>query len=143
MADYFFYKGQMYKTDELKHWKYVKREKKNGKWYYYYDDSEVDKARQKRDKALADVNTSYSKLSSAKNFTKTYGAKKSASDNIDAAARNVKRREVETAYRKKVLDSASKNLSKVAIKHLAVAPVAMGAAFIANLLGGHYKVKKK
>lgn len=26
---------------ELKHWKYIKREKKNGKWKYYYNDSEL------------------------------------------------------------------------------------------------------
>lgn len=24
--------------DSLKHWKYIRREKKNGKWRYYYDD---------------------------------------------------------------------------------------------------------
>lgn len=27
--------------DELKHWKYVKREKKNGKWVYYYDTKQL------------------------------------------------------------------------------------------------------
>ena len=25
-------------SDELRHWKYVKREKKNGKWVYYYNE---------------------------------------------------------------------------------------------------------
>lgn len=30
-------------ANELTHWKYIKREKKNGKWRYYYDDSELKK----------------------------------------------------------------------------------------------------
>ena len=30
-------------SDEMYHWKYIKREKKNGKWVYYYDTSELDK----------------------------------------------------------------------------------------------------
>lgn len=29
--------------DELRHFKYIKREKKNGKWVYYYDQSQLDK----------------------------------------------------------------------------------------------------
>ena len=29
--------------DELHHWKYIKRIKKNGKWKYFYDDSELKK----------------------------------------------------------------------------------------------------
>ena len=27
------------KQNELTHWKYIKREKKNGKWRYYYEDN--------------------------------------------------------------------------------------------------------
>ena len=30
--------------EELMHWKYIKREKKNGKWVYYYHDDDVKKA---------------------------------------------------------------------------------------------------
>jgi hypothetical protein len=28
---------------ELKHWKYIKKVKKNGKWVYFYDQAELDK----------------------------------------------------------------------------------------------------
>jgi hypothetical protein len=35
--------------DELMHWKYIKREKKNGRWVYYYKDDNYDKAKQKYD----------------------------------------------------------------------------------------------
>lgn len=37
MADYIYTNGKLYNTNELKHWRYVKREKVNGKWKYYYD----------------------------------------------------------------------------------------------------------
>ena len=30
-------------NDEIRHWKYIKRVKKNGKWKYFYDDREVNK----------------------------------------------------------------------------------------------------
>lgn len=30
-------------SDEMYHWKYIKRERKNGKWVYYYDTTELDK----------------------------------------------------------------------------------------------------
>lgn len=30
-------------NDEIMHWKYIKKIKKNGKWRYYYDTSELDK----------------------------------------------------------------------------------------------------
>lgn len=29
--------------DELMHWKYIKKIRKNGKWHYFYDDSELKK----------------------------------------------------------------------------------------------------
>lgn len=37
MADYIITNGQLHSTDELMHWKYIKRERVNGKWRYYYD----------------------------------------------------------------------------------------------------------
>lgn len=30
-------------SDEMYHWKYIKKKKVNGKWRYYYDNSELDK----------------------------------------------------------------------------------------------------
>lgn len=44
------YLGNDY-TDGIKHWKYIKREKKNGKWVYYYDQTDLNNARQNYNKA--------------------------------------------------------------------------------------------
>lgn len=36
MSKYYIYNGRLYSKDELEHFKYVSKEKKNGKWVYYY-----------------------------------------------------------------------------------------------------------
>lgn len=38
VGNYYVHNGQLYKTNELKHWKYIKKERVNGRWRYYYDD---------------------------------------------------------------------------------------------------------
>lgn len=43
MSDYVAVVKRTGGNDELEHFKYIKREKKNGKWVYYYDDSELKK----------------------------------------------------------------------------------------------------
>ena len=56
--------------DEIMHWKYIKREKlSNGKYRYYYDQSELDAAKAEMDKAkniLSDAEKLDAKLESAK-----------------------------------------------------------------------------
>lgn len=42
------YLGQEY-SDGLYHWKYIKRERKNGKWVYYYKDDKLAEAKKKYD----------------------------------------------------------------------------------------------
>ena len=57
--------------DEAMHWKYVKREKlSNGKYRYYYDQSELDAAKAEMDKAaktLSDSEKIDAKLEAGKN----------------------------------------------------------------------------
>jgi hypothetical protein len=40
MSNYILHNGTFVEVsdEELMHWKYIKREKKNGKWRYYYDE---------------------------------------------------------------------------------------------------------
>lgn len=61
--------------DELKHFKYIKREKKNGKWVYYYDTKSLKNdvkdalgydEREARDKAVKENNKALAKAEYAK-----------------------------------------------------------------------------
>lgn len=47
--------GKLYHAsdDYLQHWKYIKREKVNGKWKYYYHDDKVDKTKREYNSAKA------------------------------------------------------------------------------------------
>lgn len=55
MSKYMIVNGQLreFSDDELMHWKYVKKTKKNGRWVYYYDESEKNRAKESLDKASA------------------------------------------------------------------------------------------
>lgn len=138
MADYFFYKGQMYRTDELKHWKYVKREKKNGKWVYYYDDSELKEAKAKEKRAMTYQLRSVADVVGAKDADS-----RKANGAVGYVSANTQQKRYMMKYNEKQHDVAVKNLNRVTIKHLAVAPIAKGAAYIANLFSGIGKKKKK
>lgn len=55
MSKYMIVNGQLREIpdDELMHWKYIKREKKNGRWVYYYDHTSA-RAELERSKKRAD-----------------------------------------------------------------------------------------
>ena len=143
MADYFFYKGQMYRTDELKHWKYVKREKKNGKWVYYYDnqtDKKLAAAKYQKNEAVRkarEANYAYDKARYMNEAANTWGIsegmKKERAEN-EAKTRSISKQRTEEARDAKRTLRKIKN--KASIEKLAIAPVAKGAAYIANLLSG-------
>ena len=57
------------RSDELQHWKYLKKEKKNGKWRYYYDKDALAKdAKDKFNSIYNDPNNIYDV--SARNYNK-------------------------------------------------------------------------
>lgn len=71
MSKYIMHNGAFYEVsdDELMHWKYIKREKKNGRWVYYYNQSELDAAKAEADrttKAFDTMKKADDKLESAK-----------------------------------------------------------------------------
>lgn len=67
------YLGEDYVSSNLKHWKYIKKEKKNGRWVYYYTDAELEKAKADEAKAVNDL-ASYQK-SKGKVYTYPNGKK--------------------------------------------------------------------
>lgn len=62
--------------DEIFHWKYIKRNKlPNGKWRYYYDESNLTKAKYKADQSEAQIGQNYANMINAQ---KAYGAAQTA-----------------------------------------------------------------
>lgn len=62
-TNYVLIHGQLVEVsdDVLMHWKYIKREKKNGRWVYTYKDSNLDKLSEEFPKALEAYGKSYEK----------------------------------------------------------------------------------
>ena len=48
-------------SDGIKHWKYIKREKVNGKWHYYYKDDKLDSTKKQMDKDYDEYNSYFDK----------------------------------------------------------------------------------
>lgn len=98
------YLGNDY-TDGIKHWKYIKREKRNGRWIYYYKDDKYDKLRNKSSNAHIDSNIALNKYYDAKKKydslngpTSVNKYKKAMNDKVSAAEKaNKARRKSEIA----------------------------------------------
>lgn len=100
------YLGQDY-TDGIYHFKYIKREKVNGKWVYYYKDDLLDKARTNKQAAIDRYVTNANTMDNA---SKTI---KRTSDNINKRA-NYKGGKVSTFLKKQYTkaDTARKKLAE-------------------------------
>ena len=59
-------------TDGIKHWKYIRKERKNGRWVYYYDESEMNKEKEFVQKLKYDA-----MKKTANDFNKYKGTKQS------------------------------------------------------------------
>ena len=128
------YLGQDY-SDGIRHWKYIKREMKNGKWVYYYNDADLNKATNKYNKAIknqtkamtknfkankeiSDYNDSFFKRRSSKAHKKALKAKATASEAI-AEYRQAERDAYDAENQMKLLnkkDKIRKTLAKSAVK---------------------------
>lgn len=60
-----YYGNQVYSRNDIQHWKYIKRERVNGKWRYYYHDPEYQ--------------TALNRYNSAKSFATTMSLRRGAS----------------------------------------------------------------
>lgn len=93
--DYYGY--QVYNRNDIRHWKYIKRERVNGKWRYYYDDPEYRNA-------LNSYNL-------AKSNTTTIALKRAANKvNYDAANRKVSRDWMRSRDGKNIFGGQLRNL---------------------------------
>ena len=124
MSKYVIIHGQLYELpeDELMHWKYIKREKVNGKWKYIYDLGET----QKKNYETAKKNY-YGQVNRIKSIrAKNINGIKVGSDHYSVAntkkkhALKEKMREAETEYyntplgkRERRADNVKQNVAKV------------------------------
>lgn len=133
---------------ELMHWKYIKREKlPNGKWRYYYDQSELDAAKSASQQAQQQqLNDAY-KSGSAKaklNFAyERYHEKNLNPSKIQEAKQNY-----ETAHKKMKASAAKakkaeKKYRTMKIKSFPARAISKGIVKIANIGNGTNKKKKQ
>ena len=72
MSKYIMHNGTFREVtdEELMHWKYIKKEKKNGKWVYIYDESELQRAKKDAEKAQKKADRTASRYETTKIGTK-------------------------------------------------------------------------
>ena len=162
------YLGQEY-SNELYHWKYIKREKKNGRWVYYYKDDQYEKLKSDHTKAVNKLNAydkskSYNVVAGVNAKGSTYSMRKSIVDNKKNSdktrqklARNVASTNLEKDHYEqfkkdtvgkdilrltaKALDSVSKNKHK--IKKNIKKSINKGKKAISKLFNKQSKAKAK
>ena len=163
--DYVIIHGQLYavpsKSNELKHWKYVKREKVNGKWRYYYDDSELKKAKSAEKEARTEMGKAavYSDkakdeyddaVNNARNFmngdtSKVKDVTKQMSINSDLVKSAKSNYTNAESYHKEAVaayDKAYSKLRKTKVKHVVVGTIAKGVAAVGNFFSKLFSKKK-
>lgn len=157
MSNYIYTGRELVSENELMHWKYVKREKKNGRWVYYYNDREYEKAKKANETAQKELNTQAYRTGAAKaNYTinrelydKRHGSAiggRSLSKSEAKEFSEISKRQSKYISEANKLDSAekkakkaSKKYKKVSLKTLPRRTAAKGAAAVMNVLSKLHK----
>ena len=151
MSKYVIIHGTFYEVsnDQLMHWKYIKREKKNGRWVYYYDQSElnalksnVNNAKLQEDAArngliASRVNRDVNADIYAENGNASYTAKIVAQAAADAN-RYEKAYKNKSEYAKRV----TKKYNSMAVKTFAARTISKGLVKVANFFSKLFSKKK-
>ena len=150
--NYILIHGQLVEVsdDVLMHWKYIKREKKNGRWVYYYDQKAADRADYEIEKRYQ---------SAEKHTTKRQQQLKSAKKQLHKSGASLKSKvhygnqaKVVNTYKRSVtnLESAKAAQKKAYrkyktrnIKNFAAKTISKGTVKVANLFSKLIPKKKK
>ena len=143
--------------DEIMHWKYIKREKlANGKWRYYYDQSEVDKTNKMAKDAYYDKSKAEYVYANAASIEERKRRSASNMLNNDNAAPEIQKKyarewlaaDLDKQIAKQKLDRAenwakftAKTARKLNVTTLPARLISKGVVAIANLLTGGNKNK--
>lgn len=120
-------------TDEIKHWKYIKKIKVGGKWRYFYDQADVDKYKNQLEKKSGDHTTRYTegndllsskyKVSNMFTFDDKTGTTKYYKDSttyvrgkieraIDTAIAKIEKKVFNNVYSEKAKEKRKRNMVK-------------------------------
>lgn len=151
MSKYIIMHGQLVELtdDELMHWKYIKREKKNGRWVYYYDEAaanrddgnnyqkalNAERHQFKRSLQLTDAEKRLAETGATKDQKIYYGRQVEAYDDYKLARENAKRAE-------KAATRAWKKYHLNNVKNFAARTISKGTVKVANLFSGLFSKKK-
>lgn len=147
------YKTKPVYGDTLMHWKYIKRERKNGRWVYYYNDAEYQNAKNNYNKA--ETNLDKAQLSYAGAQANVIGSERIAEKNgkNSVSWKYVKEHKIEAydaarryAQAGEQYVQAKKEYQRVKVSTLVPRTIAKGTVAVANILskvGSIFKKKKK
>lgn len=132
-------------NDGIYHWKYVKREKRNGKWVYYYSDPTYDKAKNAYNAADKRLKNAESKMMTANdNTNKIHSNPNSTVDDKNRADIRLQKvyKEYEAASKNHM--KAKQSWEKEQSKKTRGKAIADGVIKVANKTSDiHYRAKKK
>ena len=137
-------------NDALMHWKYIKKERVNGKWRYYYDDSEYQSAKDNHERTTAEYERAKNLLQTTKATRDSVYEKANADGKInfvEKSAINLADKSLSTveASTKDVGAKAvasGKTYLGATLKHVTAGTIAKGVAAIKNLFGSSEKTRK-
>ena len=157
--DYYGY--QVYNRNDIRHWKYIKRERVNGKWRYYYNDPEYRNALNNYNsaksnaislgfkRAASKVNYDYATRRVRKDWTRSRDGKKyrwhatPQSMSNDRAWRQAKQKYLEYDRLFKIAqadeEKARKKYKKIKLSSAPRRVIAKGASAVANFISKYSK----
>lgn len=156
MGNYIYTGNELISESDVRHWKYVKREKRNGRWVYYYNDSEYSNSKKayesaKKNKINQELRT-YARedqmRKAGKEYRKKYANSWGPSISKEHSRAFDKAANAQTAYIKQAnklaaaerkYEKTRKKYQKVSLKTLPRRTIATGAAKVMNILSKLHK----
>lgn len=146
-TNYVLIHGQLVEVsdDVLMHWKYIKKEKKNGRWVYYYKD-DLDRykesADKKSDQAFKDSALMYTRESIYKNAAKKARQGGALTSELLDASRKYDAAKYKYETSSKAARAAQKKYNKIKITTFAERTISKGAVKVANFFSKLFSKKK-
>lgn len=125
--------------DVLMHWKYIKREKKNGRWVYYYDQSSLDKI---KDNYYNDVTSSARYAKTNASLRKKLSRMSTTNSNYEKTKKALERSEANFKTSNARAKASEKKYNQMKISSFAERAISKGAVKVANFFSKLFSKKK-